>query len=162
MRVLNKLSVIWSPRGWILIQDTYLICVNKVLKFYIMQQLSTHEKIFTKKIHHNFRQNEIKRQHMTNISVKLQASQFMFRYVNNLLPDHFEGLFLSKNQVHRYDTRNVNEFYIATSRTNLRQFSIKYQGPILYNNLPHSIVNSVSFSSFIEKLKNNFFSSYVN
>ena len=93
---------------------------------------------------------------------KLQTSQFMFRYENNLLPDHFEGLFLSKNQVHRYNTRNAKEFYIVTSRTNLPQFSIKYQWPILYNNLPNSIVNSVSFSSFTKKLKNNFFSSYVN
>ena len=84
---------------------------------------------------------------------KLQTAQFMFLYENNFLPDHFEGLFLLKNEFHRYYTRNVKEFYIATPRTNVRQFSIKYQGPILYNNLDNSIVNSVSFSSFTKRLK---------
>lgn len=90
---------------------------------------------------------------------KLQTAQFMFLYENNSLPHHFEGLFLLKNDVHRY-TRNANEFilnaiefYIATPTPNLRQFSIKYQGPILYNNLHNSIVNSVSLSSFTKKTK---------
>ena len=70
---------------------------------------------------------------------KLQTGQFMFLYENNLSPVHFENLFILKRQVHNYNTRTVNEFYIAISRTNLRQFSIKYQGPVLYNNLDNSI-----------------------
>ena len=73
--------------------------------------------------------------------------------MNNLLPDHFENLFLLKRQVHNYNTRRANEFYIATPRTNLRQFSIKYQGPLLYNNLNNNIINSVSYSSFTKKIK---------
>jgi hypothetical protein len=78
---------------------------------------------------------------------ELQTGQFMLLYMNNLLPDHFENLFLLKQQVH-YNTRRANEFYIATPRTNLRQFSIKYQGPLLYNNLNNNIINSVSYSLF--------------
>ena len=51
---------------------------------------------------------------------KLQTAQFMFLYENNSLPDNFQGFFLLKNQHHRYVTRNANEFYIETPRTNLR------------------------------------------
>ena len=39
---------------------------------------------------------------------KLQTAQFMFLYENNFLPDHFEGLFLLKNQLHRYYTGDAN------------------------------------------------------
>ena len=59
---------------------------------------------------------------------KLQTGQFMFLYENNILPENFENMFKLNKEVHNYDTRSAYEFHIETPRTNLRQFSIKYQG----------------------------------
>ena len=91
---------------------------------------------------------------------KLQTCQFMFLYKKNLVPEHFKNIFLLNSQIHNYNTRRANEFHIVTPRTNLRQFSIKYQGPFLYNSLDNDIVNSVSLSSFTKKLKKLFCSMY--
>lgn len=93
---------------------------------------------------------------------KLQTGQFMFSYEHNLLPEHFRSMFCSNKQVHNYDTRRANEFHIITPRTNIRQFSIKYQGPFFYNSLNKNIVNSESLSCFAKKLKTHFCSLYIN
>jgi hypothetical protein len=86
---------------------------------------------------------------------KLQTGQFMFLYINNTLPENFENMFKLNKEVHNYDTRSACVFHIdETPRTNLRQFSIKYQGPFFYNSLPESNVrNSVSIRSLIRKFK---------
>ena len=91
---------------------------------------------------------------------KLQTCQLMFLYKKNLVPEHFKNIFLLNSQIHNYNTRRANEFHIVTPRTNLRQFSIKYQGPFLYNSLDNDIVNSVSLSSFTKKFKKLFCSMY--
>jgi hypothetical protein len=81
-------------------------------------------------------------------------------YKKNLVPEHLKNIFLLNSQIHNYNTRRANEFHIVTPRTHLRQFSIKYQGPFLYNSLDNDIVNSVSLSSFAKKLKKLFCSMY--
>ena len=67
--------------------------------------------------------------------------------------DHFENVFLIERQVHNYYIRNTNEFYIATPRTNLRQFWFEYQRSLLYNNLNRNTMNSVSYLSITKRMK---------
>ncbi len=75
----------------------------------------------------------------------------MFLYENNILPENFENMFILNKEVHNYDTRSAYEFHIETPRTNLRQFSIKYQGPFFYNTLPElNVRNSASIRSLRE------------
>ena len=64
-----------------------------------------------------------------------------FMYTNNLLPGSFHDLFLSSNQVHQYETRLASQYRPHFCRTNIKQFSILYQGPKIWNSLPISPVS---------------------
>ena len=83
----------------------------------------------------------------------LQIGQFMFPYKLGLLPTNFDSFFILNKDVHSYSTRNANFFHLPLCRTNICQFSVRYQGPKFLNSLEDEIVNSVSFQSFSVKLK---------
>ena len=91
---------------------------------------------------------------------KLQMSQFMFSYRNNSLPNKFQGMFILNTQIHNYNTRTDNLIRIPLVRTRLRQFSIQYQGPTIFNSLDNETVNSVSYAAFTRKLKTYLIYSY--
>ena len=84
-----------------------------------------------------------------------------FRYISRksvtlcLLPNSFSDMFKLSNQIHSYNTRNSNKFFIFHSRTNIRQFSIRFRGPKFFNSLPLDIVNCKRIGFFNKKtLKN--------
>ena len=74
-----------------------------------------------------------------------QIAKFMFYYQNQLLPPMFLNLFLTSSQVHNYSTRTANHYRSHPCRTNLKQFTVVYQGPKIWNSLPISITSSSSF-----------------
>ena len=78
----------------------------------------------------------------------------MYSYNNNLLSPSFSNVFLRTNQIHSYNTRGSNQFYIPFCGTNVRKFSIIYQGPVFFNKLFSDIRNSLSLYSFQSKIKN--------
>ena len=55
------------------------------------------------------------------------AGQFMFRYVNKLLPTVFESYFTLGTSVHTYNTRQ-SSFRLPYYRTNLGKRSVRYTG----------------------------------
>ena len=65
-----------------------------------------------------------------------QIAKFMFCYQNQLLPPMFLNLLLTSSQVHNYGTRAANHYRSHSCRTNLKQFTILYQGPKIWNSLP--------------------------
>ena len=71
----------------------------------------------------------------------------MFYYQNQLVPPMFLNLFLTSSQVHNYGTRtaNCNHYRSHSCRTNLKQFTVLYQGPKICNSLLISITSSSSF-----------------
>ena len=77
-----------------------------------------------------------------------QISKFMFYYHNQLLPSMFLNLFETSRQVHNYGTRIANNYRPHFCRTNIKQFTILYQGPKIWNSLPGSIINSSSYLNF--------------
>ena len=85
--------------------------------------------------------------------LKSQIGKFMFSFKKGLLPDAFSEMFLLTNQIHHYNTRNSNSFYLFSCRTNIRQFAIRFQGPKLFNSFNTEIQNADSFSQFKSKLK---------
>ena len=91
---------------------------------------------------------------------KLQISQFMFLIKNNSSPSNFQTLFILYWQIHKYNTRSSKSFHLPRIRTKLRQFSIKYQGPVTFNSLSIDIKESTTFSSFTKKLKSHLISKY--
>ena len=56
-------------------------------------------------------------------------------------------------QVRSYATRYANDFHLPFCRTNLRKFSVSFQGPTYYNPLENDIIESNSLHSFKTKLK---------
>ena len=83
----------------------------------------------------------------------LKLGKFMFSFKKGLLPDAFSEMFLLTNQIHHYNTRNSNSFYLFSCRTNIRQLAIRFQGPKLFNSFSTEIQNADSFSQFKSKLK---------
>ena len=77
----------------------------------------------------------------------LDIAKFMFCYHNNLLPPLFLNLFMT-NSHHTYDTRTAGNYRMHSCRTNIKKFTILYQGPRILNCLPAPIINLSSFPSF--------------
>ena len=90
----------------------------------------------------------------------LHLGKLMYSYNNNLLPPSFSNFFLRTSQVHSYNTRGSDLFYIPFCRTIVRKFSIIYQGPVFFNKLCSDIRNSLSLRSFQSKIKNHRLSCY--
>ena len=76
------------------------------------------------------------------------VATFMYSYHHNLLPSSFHDLFLSSNQVHQYETRLASQYRPHFCRTNIKQFSILYRGPKIWNSLPVSLISSPSIFVF--------------
>ena len=68
-------------------------------------------------------------------------------------PRIFFNFFSLINEVHGYNTRGAKLYCLPLCRTNIRQFSIKYQGPNFFNTLSFDIRNSSSVSSFNSQLR---------
>ena len=79
-------------------------------------------------------------------------AKFMFSYHQRLLPSPFLNLFPTGGQIHNYDTRTSAHFRPHTCRTNIKQFTILYRGPKIWNALPLSVTSSPSLSTFKRKL----------
>ena len=90
----------------------------------------------------------------------LQISQLMFTVRNNSSLITLKDMFTLNNQIHSYNTRSSKSFHLPRTRTKLRQFSIKYQGPKTFNSLNSDIKESVNYSSFTKKLKSHLISKH--
>ena len=73
------------------------------------------------------------------------------------LPGNFHDMFTLVNRKHQYRTRlaSKSSYYLPKSRTNYDKFSIRFQGPKIWNSIDesvktlnkHSFVNSRTTSS---------------
>ena len=84
----------------------------------------------------------------------------MFSYENKKLPYKFQESFTLNSKIHSYNTRSKHLLPIAPVRTNYRQFSIRYQGPTLFNSLINEMKQNAPYHIFTRKLKGQFISSY--
>ena len=57
------------------------------------------------------------------------------------------------SQLHSHYTRNCNLYYIPPCRTNIRNFSIRFQGPKFFNSVSPEIQNGESIRLFDKRLK---------
>jgi len=76
----------------------------------------------------------------------LQTCIFMYQYHNNLLPIAFHSFF--KPSSSSYLTRSHRDYSSSPPRTNTRKFSIKFQGPKIWNDLPHAARSATSLAQF--------------
>ena len=80
-----------------------------------------------------------------------QTLEFMYKFNNNLLPTAFTDYFPTVK--HTHFTRTDREYISVYPRTNIRKFSIKYQGPLIWNNLPATFRTVKPFSHFKQLIK---------
>ena len=104
-----------------------------------------------------FKKHGILKFHDLNL---LQLGQFMFSYQIRTLPPKLASKFTLNSQIHTYYSRNSHAFRLPFCRTNIKQFSVFYQGPKFYNSLDIDIINSSSTASFKKALKSFFFNNY--
>ena len=83
----------------------------------------------------------------------LQIAKFMFYYHKQLLPPMFLSLFCTSSQIHSYEARPAKSYRPHHFRTNLKQFTILYQGPKIWSSLSVSITGSTSFPTFKKKMR---------
>ena len=83
--------------------------------------------------------------------VTLQRAKFMYCYHNNLLPPLFFQLVVN-SQIHGYSTITANNYRVHHCQTNLKKFTILYQGPKIWNSPPVTITSLSSFPNFKKKL----------
>ena len=84
----------------------------------------------------------------------------MYLFKNGLLPNSFNDMFLLNCDVHSYiNTRSKNSFRLPYFWTNVRKFSLRFQGPKIINSLSSEIQNASSTALFNSKIES-FFSWY--
>lgn len=84
---------------------------------------------------------------------KFQICLFVFKFLNNSLPNSFKHFFHINSQIHFYNTRSSNQLHTHYFRTRLAQSSIKYRGPVLWNNLSTILQSYSSLYCFKKYLK---------
>ena len=82
-----------------------------------------------------------------------QVSSFMYLYHNDALTISFTQIFQTGNQIHQYSTRYSDFYRPHTCRTNIKKFSILFQGPRIWNSLPNNIVNVPTLNIFRRVIK---------
>ena len=84
---------------------------------------------------------------------RFQVGKIMFLFKKGRLLIAFNNLFMIRSQLHSYNTRNSRSFCTFSCRTNIKQFAIRIQGPLLFNSLNSEIFNAANISLFKSKLK---------
>ena len=79
---------------------------------------------------------------MSNISVMqlLVSKHKLFKFTSFKLPSIFNSYFTHTSSIHHYATRGfISDFAMPSTRTKIRQKSIKYQGPFVWNKLAYHL-----------------------
>lgn len=80
--------------------------------------------------------------------IMLNVFIFLFKLLNNMLPTHLLEYCSFINDIHDYNTRNNQNFYVERSNTNYGQNHLFNKGLRLYNDLPQEIKNSSTIIMF--------------
>ena len=88
--------------------------------------------------------------------VSLQVAKIMYLYKNGQLPESFINMFFTGEEIHNYNTRNKFFFRLLSCSTNVRKFSLRFQGPKIFNTINDEIKNSLNLKEFTSKLKSTF------
>ena len=65
----------------------------------------------------------------------------------------WKSLFLINSEIHSFNTRNSFKYHVPLCRTNIRKFTVRFQGPKFFNSLPNYLINIVSTILFKKELK---------
>ena len=83
----------------------------------------------------------------------LQVSSFMYLYHDDTFPIVFNQIFKTGNQIHQYSARYSDFYRPHSCTTNIKKFSILFQGPRIWNSLPSNIKSAPTFNIFKRVMK---------
>ena len=89
-----------------------------------------------------------------NQTYRFHSGKFMYLYHRQMLPLNFNSFFQRVSEIHMYNTRTSCLYAVPFYRTNIRQFSVNYQGVKFFNALCQDIRGAPSVSSFRKKFRN--------
>ena len=84
---------------------------------------------------------------------------FVYKSINSLLPHCFANFFESNDTVHDYNLRNNRNIKLHQSTNKV--FSLKYNGPRIWNDIDISIRGARHVDIFKAKLKQHYLESYI-
>ena len=90
---------------------------------------------------------------------KSQLAIYMYKILNNLIPRLSHHHFISNMTIHDYNTRSSHHLHVPYCRTKLRQNTIQFQGPKLWNLLPEEIKSAPSVNIFKKRMRTYFINS---
>ena len=82
-----------------------------------------------------------------------QLAIYMFRILNNLVPHLCHHHFVWNASIHDHNTRSSHHLHVPYCRTGLRQNTIQFQGPKLWNILPEEIRSAPSIINFKKRVR---------
>ena len=88
--------------------------------------------------------------------VFLQVAKIMCLYKNGQLPESFKNMFSLDKKFTTIIPEIVIFIRLPSWRTNVRKFSLRFQGPKIFNSINDEIKNSLSVREFTSKLKSTF------
>ena len=86
---------------------------------------------------------------------------FMFKFRNNMLPVTFFNSFHLNSDLHSLNTRRKDDYHLPKFRNSyLLNKSIRYQGPLKWNSLNHSLKGETNFNAFKREVKRTILATY--
>ena len=84
---------------------------------------------------------------------KFNVATYMYKIINGLIPVLNHQRFALKSNIHGHDTRQRDNIHLPFCRTTMRQNTICFQGPKLWNHLPDHIKSARTVYVFKKCLK---------
>ena len=81
------------------------------------------------------------------------VSIFMYKHIKSNIPTLFSTFYQKNNSIHGHNTRTSDDLYVPMAKTNVRKFSIRIKGPLVWNSIPTAIRNCKSLFIFKKALK---------
>jgi len=91
----------------------------------------------------------------------LELCTFMHKHFTNQLPEAFNNYFTIQSNVHKYHTRNNDDYAIPQIKTNFAYKTIKTMGPVRWNSLQKHIKTAKTVKHFRSKMKNSMIVNYI-
>ena len=84
---------------------------------------------------------------------KIQLATHMYKILHKLIPNHSTFSFPQNSSIHAHTTRVNQMLHISYSRTKLRNDTIRFQGPELWNSLPSHLGECERLCNFKRQLR---------
>ena len=81
------------------------------------------------------------------------VSIFMCKTITPEIPTLFSSFFRRNNSIHSHNTRISEDLYVPYARTNVRKFSMRINGAVIWNSIPDMIKSSSTLNIFKISLK---------